>query len=104
VVRRQPPTATQAAHYVAEVARAVQFAHEHGVLHRDIKPSNVLVDDSGRVRVMDFGLAKQLDADDKLTVTGQLLGTPSYMAPEQVSASAGALRPACDVHGLGALL
>ncbi len=104
IARRQLPTAKQAAHYVTEVARAVQFAHEHGVLHRDIKPSNVLVDESGRVRVMDFGLAKQIDADDKLTMTGQLLGTPSYMAPEQISSSAGAIGTACDVYGLGALL
>jgi serine/threonine protein kinase len=104
IVRRQLPTPQQAAHYVAEVARAVQFAHDHGVLHRDIKPSNVLVDESGRVRVMDFGLAKQIDADEQLTVTGQLLGTPSYMAPEQISGSAGDVGPACDVYGLGALL
>jgi serine/threonine protein kinase len=96
----------QAAHYVAEVARAVQFAHERGVLHRDIKPSNVLVDENGRVRVMDFGLAKQVDADgdDKLTVTGQLLGTPSYMAPEQITGPSAAIGTACDVYGLGALL
>jgi serine/threonine protein kinase len=100
--RRLP--AEQAARYVADVARAVQFAHEHGVLHRDIKPSNVLIDETGRVRVMDFGLAKEVDADDKLTVTGQLLGTPSYMAPEQITGPASAIGPACDVYGLGALL
>jgi predicted Ser/Thr protein kinase len=104
IIRRQLPTPKQAAHYVGEVARAVQFAHDHGVLHRDVKPSNVLVDESGRVRVMDFGLAKQIDGDDKLTVTGQILGTPSYMAPEQISGGAGAIGPGCDVYGLGALL
>jgi predicted Ser/Thr protein kinase len=104
IARRQLPTPQQAAHYVAEVARAVQFAHDNGVLHRDIKPSNVLVDESGRVRVMDFGLAKQIDADEQLTATGQLLGTPSYMAPEQISGSAGEIGPGCDVYGLGALL
>jgi eukaryotic-like serine/threonine-protein kinase len=104
ILHRSLPAPLHAAHYAREVARAVQFAHENGVLHRDIKPSNVLVDDSGRVRVMDFGLAKQIDADDKLTVTGQLLGTPSYMAPEQISGSAGEIGPACDVYGLGALL
>jgi serine/threonine protein kinase len=104
IAQRQLPTPKQAAHYVAEVARAVQFAHDHGVLHRDIKPSNVLIDESGRVRVMDFGLAKHIDADDKLTVTGQMLGTPSYMAPEQITGPAQAVGPACDVYGLGALL
>ena len=93
IIRRRLPTPQQAAHYVAEVARAVQFAHDHGVLHRDIKPSNVLIDESGRVRVMDFGLAKQVDADDKLTVTGQLLGTPSYMAPEQITGAGRRDRP-----------
>jgi predicted Ser/Thr protein kinase len=104
ILRRELPTPKQAAHYAGEVARAVQFAHEHGVLHRDVKPSNVLVDESGRVRVMDFGLAKQIDADDKLTVTGQLMGTPSYMAPEQITGPAQAIGPACDVYGIGALL
>jgi serine/threonine protein kinase len=104
VTRRKLLAAKQAAHYVAEVARAVQFAHERGVLHRDIKPSNVLIDESGRVRVMDFGLAKQVDADDQLTATGQLLGTPSYMAPEQIAGPPSAVGPACDVYGLGALL
>jgi serine/threonine protein kinase len=104
IARDRPPTAMQAAHYVAEAARAVQFAHERGVLHRDVKPSNVLIDETGRVRVMDFGLAKQIDAEDKLTVTGQLLGTPSYMAPELISGPAAAIGPACDVYGLGALL
>lgn len=94
----------QAAQYVHDVAEAVQFAHDHGVLHRDLKPSNVLVDKLGRVRVMDFGLAKQIDADDKLTVTGQLLGTPAYMAPEQASGSSANVGPACDVYGLGAVL
>ncbi|HYO26588.1 MAG TPA: serine/threonine-protein kinase, partial [Lacipirellulaceae bacterium] len=106
IIRRALPAPAQAAHYVAEVARAVQYAHDHGVLHRDIKPSNVLVDDAGRVRIMDFGLAKQLDAeaDSKLTLSGQLLGTPSYMAPEQITGPQAAIGPACDVYGLGALL
>jgi predicted Ser/Thr protein kinase len=104
LVRRQRPTPTQAARYARDVAAALQFAHEHGVLHRDVKPSNVLVDESGRVRVMDFGLAKQIDAHEQLTVTGQLLGTPSYMAPEQVSGAAGEVGPTVDVYGLGALL
>jgi serine/threonine protein kinase len=104
LLKRELPAPEQAARYVAQVARAVQFAHDHGVLHRDVKPSNVLIDESGRVRVMDFGLAKQIDADDKLTVTGQLVGTPSYMAPEQIAGPAAEIGPACDVYGIGALL
>jgi serine/threonine protein kinase len=104
ILHNGPVSPKQAAHYAAEVARALQFAHDHGVLHRDVKPSNVLVDDAGRVRVTDFGLAKQVNADDKLTVTGQLLGTPSYMAPEQITGPATAIGPAADIYGLGALL
>lgn len=104
IVHRALPSPQQAAHFAREVACAVQFAHQQGVLHRDVKPSNVLVDESGRVRVMDFGLAKQIDADEKLTVTGQMLGTPSYMAPEQISGAIAAVGPASDVYGLGALL
>ncbi len=104
ILRRAPLPPKQAANYAGEVARALQFAHDNGVLHRDVKPSNVLVDDTGRVRVMDFGLAKQIDADEQLTLSGQLVGTPSYMAPEQIAGSAGTIGPACDVYGLGALL
>jgi serine/threonine protein kinase len=92
-----------AARYLVTVARAIQHAHEQGILHRDLKPGNILIDEHDEPHVTDFGLAKHLAADDAHTRTGALLGTPSYMAPEQARGSK-ALTPATDVYGLGALL
>ncbi|TWU29492.1 serine/threonine-protein kinase [Bythopirellula polymerisocia] len=104
LIRRGSLTKQKAAEYVEQVARAVHFAHEHGVIHRDIKPSNVLIDENDRARVTDFGLAKHIDRGEQLTVTGQLLGTPAYMAPEQITSRRGVIGPSCDVYGLGVLL
>jgi hypothetical protein len=92
-----------AARYVAAVARAIHHAHQQGILHRDIKPGNVLIDAHDVPHVTDFGLAKQLSAPSEHTRTGAVLGTPSYMAPEQANGQKD-LGPACDVYGLGALL
>jgi serine/threonine protein kinase len=89
---------------VEKVARAVHHAHERGVLHRDLKPANVLLDEHGEPKVCDFGLAKVLDSDMELTHTGQTIGTPAYMAPEQVAGPPDALSPAVDVWALGVLL
>ena len=91
---------------VERLAQAVDYAHRQGIIHRDLKPSNILFDAEGAAKVADFGLAKRLDADPAAAATrsGLLLGTPSYMAPEQASGAGEAVGPAVDVHALGAIL
>lgn len=89
---------------LARVADAVQAAHDRGVLHRDLKPSNILIDATGRPHVTDFGLAKRIEADQSVTHTGAILGTPCYMSPEQAAGSRGDVGPTSDVWSLGAIL
>ncbi|XZE21903.1 serine/threonine-protein kinase [Pirellulaceae bacterium SH449] len=93
-----------AARYMEQICRAVQFAHERGIVHRDIKPSNILIDETGHARLTDFGLAKVSDSMDSLTKTGVVLGTPTYMSPEQASGRLGPIGPASDVYSLGSVL
>ena len=89
---------------MAKVARALQYAHEQGILHRDLKPGNILLDARGEPMVGDFGLAKWLEPTGRLTRTPSIFGTPGYIAPEQVSGSDRKLTAAADVYGLGAVL
>jgi hypothetical protein len=104
LVRENPLPAKRAARYVEQVARAIHYAHQKGTIHRDLKPSNVLIDAADEPRVTDFGLAKRLSGGADLTGTGQVLGTPSYMPPEQAGGHRGAAGPASDIYSLGAVL
>ena len=94
----------EAAELVMQIAAAIGYAHEHGVIHRDLKPGNVLLDATGNPRITDFGLAKQTQRDSQLTGTGQILGTPSYMPPEQAAGRLNEIGPLSDVYSLGAVL
>ncbi len=99
-----PMPPREAATLLAPICHAVDYAHRRGVLHRDLKPSNILIDREGRPHVADFGLAKRLDEDHGLTSPGAIVGTPGYMAPEQVGGGRGPVGPASDVYSLGAIL
>jgi serine/threonine protein kinase/Tfp pilus assembly protein PilF len=94
----------EAAQLVATLAQAMQIAHEAGIIHRDLKPDNVLLNSSGICKITDFGLAKQLDDDSVKTRTDAIIGTPSYMAPEQAAGNSREVGPLSDVYALGAIL
>jgi serine/threonine protein kinase/Tfp pilus assembly protein PilF len=104
VVRRTPMSIRQAAELIAKVARTVHYAHEHGILHRDIKPGNILLDAKGEPLLTDFGLARLVESESTITRTMEVMGTPSYMAPEQAVGNNAAVSGATDVYGLGAVL
>ncbi len=93
-----------AAELMKKVAESIEYAHQHGVIHRDLKPANILLDSKGNPRVTDFGLAKKREVDSGLTGSGQIMGTPSYMPPEQTGGKWSEIGPAADVYALGATL
>jgi TolB-like protein/Tfp pilus assembly protein PilF len=104
VVKDAPMSIRQAVELIAKVARTVHYAHEHGILHRDIKPGNILLDAKGEPHLTDFGLARLVESESTVTRTLEVLGTPSYMAPEQAAGNNAGLTSATDVYGLGAVL
>jgi serine/threonine-protein kinase len=103
-VLQGPLNQQDAARIVAVIARAIQFAHDAGVLHRDLKPSNILITKDGIPLVTDFGLAKQVSTDTDITRSGTVVGTPAYMSPEQASGRRGLVGPVSDVYSLGCVL
>jgi TolB-like protein/Flp pilus assembly protein TadD len=104
VARRKPMSIRQAVELIVKVARTVHYAHEHGILHRDIKPGNILLDAKGEPHLTDFGLARLVEFESSVTHTLDVLGTPSYMAPEQAVGNNAAISSGTDVYGLGAVL
>src|SRR5213080_993783 len=103
VAKREPMPPRRAVELITKVARTVDYAHEHGILHRDIKPGNVLLDAKGEPHLTDFGLARLVETESTMTRTLEVLGTPSYMAPEQAMGNNLAVSSATDVYGLGAV-
>ncbi len=101
---KDPWTPRQAAELVRTLARAVQAAHQAGIIHRDLKPANILFLADGTAKITDFGLAKKIEGGDGLTQTGAVLGTPSYMAPEQAGGDSRRVTTLVDVYALGAIL
>src|SRR5882724_2289593 len=104
VSRRESIPIRRAVELIANVARTVHYAHEHGILHRDIKPGNILLDQKGEPHLTDFGLARLVESESSVTYTLEVLGTPSYMAPEQAVGNNAAVSSNTDVYGLGAVL
>src|SRR5437667_1515112 len=104
VAERETMPIRRAVELIAKVARTVHYAHEHGILHRDIKPGNILLDAKGEPHLTDFGLARLVESESSVTHTLDILGTPSYMAPEQAVGNNTAVSHATDVYGIGAVL
>ena len=103
MLEREPMPIRSAVELIVKLARTVQYAHEHNILHRDIKPGNILLDAKGEPHLTDFGLARLVEAESTVTRTREVLGTPSYMAPEQAAGETTKLGKATDVYGLGAV-
>ncbi|MHC1765093.1 MAG: protein kinase [Verrucomicrobiia bacterium] len=104
LVGHQPLPALRAAQYFKTIAEAIHYAHQQGILHRDLKPSNVLIDANDQPRITDFGLAKRLEGETSLTLSGQMVGSPNFMPPEQATAKHGKVGRYSDVYALGGIL
>jgi serine/threonine protein kinase/predicted Zn-dependent protease len=104
IIGSEPMQFRKAAELLAKLAHTLDYAHQHGVLHRDVKPGNILLDAKGEPHLTDFGLARLVETESTVTRTMEVLGTPSYMAPEQAAGNNTQLTSATDVYGLGAVL
>jgi serine/threonine-protein kinase len=104
IIGSSPMPGRKAAELMAKLAHTLHHAHQHGVLHRDVKPGNILLDAKGEPHLTDFGLARLVETESTVTRTLEVLGTPSYMAPEQAAGNNTLLTRATDVYGLGAVL
>ena len=104
LLQRDEPSSRRIAELIRDVALALDHAHDTGIIHRDIKPQNIIVDPKGKPQIMDFGLARDSSARQQLTQTGQIMGTPAYMAPEQADADVKSHGPWTDIYALGAVL
>lgn len=100
----KPQNIEESAKLIETLSRAMEVAHQQGIIHRDLKPANILLSSEGEPKITDFGLAKRMDDDSNQTKTGAVMGTPSYMPPEQASSSIETLGPAADTYALGAIL
>ena len=101
VIAKRSPSHEQAARWMVSIAQAVEHLHEQGLIHRDLKPSNILIDEEGEPMVTDFGLAKIFDSDSGATRTGTILGTPSYMSPEQAAGRNALVTARSDIYSTG---
>jgi serine/threonine protein kinase len=104
VARLRPLGEREAAEYVVAITEAIQTAHVAGIVHRDLKPANILTDETAQPLITDFGLAKTTTDDSGMTASGKILGTPSYMPPEQIEQGEEGVGPRSDVYALGAIM
>lgn len=100
---KMPQTPASTAQTIETLARAIHFAHQHGIMHRDLKPGNIMLGKNGQPKIGDFGLAKQFEKEITHTRTGDILGTPTYMAPEQATGDSKVIGPLSDVYALGVI-
>ncbi|BBM83782.1 serine/threonine-protein kinase [Candidatus Uabimicrobium amorphum] len=103
LIEKRSITMQQSVDVVQKIAEAAAYAHQHGIIHRDIKPSNIMIDNEGKPLLMDFGLAKVVEANEKISQTGAILGTPVYMSPEQAAGRLHLINEQSDIYSIGAL-